>query len=127
MSKGRQREVTRAIVGLYMEMLWRNRRALVVACVSAIFIFYLFIVMPGVVELPEYMTPFWDRMDGPTTTEVGTVVSLDGWKLKLMRVEYADVSVTLLAPTSARVGDAVDVTHSVKHPERVLSARMRAQ
>jgi hypothetical protein len=127
MSESGQREVKRAIRRINLETAWQNRFAWLVLCVLCAAFFYVFIVATGAVTLPDLLTPSWEKMDGPTTTEIGTVVSVSGGTLKLMRVEYGDVGVSLLAPRSVRVGDRVDVTHSVKHPERVASARLHGE
>jgi hypothetical protein len=117
----------RQLISIYLASLWRMKALILASCFCLGAFVYVFLVLPGALDLPDFLKLPWQKSGGPVTTEAGTVISLSGGKVRMMRVEYGDEQVMLLAPLSAKVGDIVDVTHYVERPESVVSARMRGQ
>jgi len=127
MNKILEREIRREAMHSRLQMLWRNKLAILVSLVCLAAVFFVFLVLPGAVDVPDFLQLSSSRPTGPTSTDVGTVVYLTGGRVKMMVVEYGDFEVTMLAPLAAKAGDAVDVTHSVRYPNRVVGVRLHGQ
>jgi hypothetical protein len=107
--------------------MWRNRIGVIFAGVCIAGAFLVCVVLPGdLILLP------WQRVDvnsAPTTRrELGTVISVKLvtgtlYPIKLATISYGEYTAEVTAPQSVRVGDTVEVTHSVEHP--ALIARVR--
>ncbi|RKF30556.1 hypothetical protein BCY88_12900 [Paraburkholderia fungorum] len=99
-------------LSLWIDVLWGNKRAVVVLISAIAAITYVFDVLPG-----QQMREFRSQ---PTVTESGKVIALGR---ESITVQLADGPISTPTTLSVHVGETVEVQHMKEFPARVVSIR----